>query len=254
ELHPPTIVFLNLPESISVYTGEKRMVSVILQNSGQVEVYDLSLSVEGIFPPTSIVPSKVPLLDQGSNAMFVFELDVPKSLAPGRYKFRVIAKTSGFEVASGSFYLEVGKMEAQPEFLEFDILTREIENALDILKDLEAEVLKKQSGGVDVSGVLPLLDSARGGLERAAVYLNAFNYNAAREKMEQARQDIKEAVERAAGLSMPAVYTMDLSLVIIALIMLITVLSVLILRRPPRAVRRLLERKELEVIARSIRR
>jgi hypothetical protein len=254
QLSPPTVGFLNLPESISVYPGEKRMISIILQNKGSVEVYDLSLAVEGIFPPTSIIPSRVPLLDQGSNAMFVVELDVPRNLAPGRYRFRVIAKTSGFEILRGSFYLEVSKMEALPELVEFDILKREIDNALDILRDLEAEVLKKRVDGINVGDALTLMESAQGDLDRAAAYLNARDYNGAREKLGKARASIKEAVNMVGELSRPEAYIVDLNLVTLALIILIVVLSVLIIRRPPRGMKRLLERRELEVIARAIRR
>ncbi len=246
------VSFLSIPKAISVFPGEERLLSVVVQGADN-PAPGVSLEVEGVFPPASITPTVVPVIYPDSDELFIVRLKTPKQLAPGRYKFNIIAKLKDVEILRDSFYLEVSEPSGEPTIARLETLSHEIENMFDVLHDMRAELLKKQASGVDTDALLDRIDAAKEYLELATSEFNNQDYESSRKYLGRSREIILESAERAGELSKPVGYSVDLNLVIVFLSAVAVVLLFLVLRRrPSRRFKRILERQELEALSRAV--
>jgi len=245
--------FFNMPESISVFPGEERLVPVIIQSVGTAPALEISLEVDGIFPPILITPLKISSISPGSNGLFVFQLRIPQALAPGKYEFNVIAKQKGVAIAYDTFYLYVSEPSEEPEMAKFEVLQQEIENAFDTLRAVREELLRKQAGGIDVSDILSRLDIVEQYLELASSAFNNGLYDSAVQNLVRARQLILESVQKAGQLSLPAGWGIDLNLVIVFPVLIVVLLAASIRCRGggPKQFKYLLEKEELKNLSRT---
>ena len=231
----PLVELVNFPEAISVYPREKRLIAFILRNVGPEDLYEIRLELEGILQPTSIDPHGILFLPQDGEDVLIAELDIPENLAPGRYRYFVVVRAEGFQVHRSTFYLEVTPVRVDPEFTEFEILTREIENLLDTIGDLRTTILRKRAEGMNVADILSILNSAELKLEELAVLLNLREYDMVREGLAEVRGMLRDAATRAAELTprpgaVPGV-AIDLNMIILMLAVLAALLFILVVRR-----------------------
>jgi len=158
------IEIVEYPQEIAVERGWVKYPSVIVNNTGELSLRDVVLSITGI--PSSwftIEPVKVGLLPVGDSAIFNIKLEVPISAEATEY-YGMIKVDSSQASDERMFVLMV--FESREELLDYEIkkLKKEIQ-------DFELEVERAKEDGKDVSEVERLLEEAKNQVSFAEDYL-----------------------------------------------------------------------------------
>jgi len=195
------VIFTNLPESIDVYPDETVVLVTVVQNVGNSSVPSLSLEVDGIIPASAVTPINMTVLKRDAKGVFILSIDLPRNLAEGRYRYGLSLRTDDLKITKDFFYLDVRNPPPPLGLTEYEILGNEIQKTGKALKEIEAEVQKKQDESFDVTGALSLLASADSHLADAVRNLNAHRFDDVRTDLARAKGLINEAVAKEYGIS-----------------------------------------------------
>jgi uncharacterized membrane protein len=175
--------------NISLSRGFTKIESVVVNNTGQVNLNNVSLVLVGI-PTTwfNITPVTYKTLDKGNSTVFIITFNIPKNVKVDEYAATMIA-TSG--VVSDQKTVAINIFES----IE-DLLKQDIKKLKEDLQNLQVDTKIAEKEGKDVSSVLIIIDEIKS-------QINLAEENLANKKTEEALGNIanaKNLVERARDL------------------------------------------------------
>ncbi len=158
------IEIVKYPQEISVERGWVKYPSVVVNNTGEVNLRDIVLSITGI--PSSwytIEPSEVGLLPVGDSVTFNIKLEVPITAETEEY-YGMIKVDSSQASDEKMFVLIV--FASREELLDY-----EIKKLKEEIQEFEPEVERAKEEGKDVSEVERLLEETKDQVALAENYL-----------------------------------------------------------------------------------
>ncbi len=227
---PPGKAAINITKYdkvVNVTAGEKKTFPVTVENSGNVTLSSIVLSIGGVDFDADVTPEIVRSLEPGRRSIFLVDLSVPAETSPGDYAALL---TASAEQASDSkeFTIHVFEVGEEPEGVS-DLLS-EIENLEELADEVWREAVLAEMEGKNVTTVFDLLKEAKGSLRMARSYLESEQYEQTGGFIEDARNYIKGAVDELAksSLILAECPVVDIRLLGICGIWWITTISVLI--------------------------
>ncbi|MFH0929006.1 MAG: NEW3 domain-containing protein [Candidatus Aenigmatarchaeota archaeon] len=181
-----SILITGYNNNITLARGFTKIESVIVKNSGRVNLNNMSLFVLGV--PTNwfnITPVKYDTLVPGNSSVFLIEFNIPENANTGNYKASLLA-TSG--VVSDQQSIEINIFSSIKEMLETEIAM--VEKSLIELK-IDLRVAERE--GKDVSDVLTIVDTIESYIEDAKDYLRKNDLDSGMESITSALSLIKRA-------------------------------------------------------------
>ncbi|MBI4182332.1 MAG: hypothetical protein HY520_05185, partial [Candidatus Aenigmarchaeota archaeon] len=181
---------------LRVAPGQSAMAMVRVRNTGQTALSFTRLLGRSNGFPFLVDPEVIPFLPPGGTGVFLLSLDIPATLAEGKYRL-AFTVTADETAESGEIEVVVA-----PSLAEDDIGDT-IRNYEYLLLRLEGEADLQELLGKDVGQVRQVLVQAREELERAKRLHGLENYAEARRQLREVRLKLREAVRLLAELQLP---------------------------------------------------
>ena len=183
------IRIISYRENISVVRGASKVESVIVKNTGEIELENITFLIFGI-PITwyNITPETIRYLPPGNSTVFLITFNIPANANLGEHRI-TLTVLSG--VVSDQKYAVITVFKSLEELLRDEISKLKSELAL-----LEQDVKKAEKEGKDVSLVMPLIEDIRIQIELA-------EDNLKNNKLEDALENVriaKNLIDRARDL------------------------------------------------------
>ncbi|MEM5869904.1 MAG: NEW3 domain-containing protein [Candidatus Aenigmatarchaeota archaeon] len=172
--------------NVSLARGFTRIETVIVNNTGQTNLENVSLFLLGI--PTSwfnITPETYKILEKDKSVPFLITFTIPKNVVPGEYTATLIA-TSG--VVSDQKKIVITVFESMKELLEEEIKKLEEE-----FQELQVDVKVAEREGKDVSAVLLYMEEIKSQIKKAKENLESEKLEEALKNVDNARNLISKA-------------------------------------------------------------
>ncbi len=178
---------------LEIKAGKNKTASVTVENSGNLTLTSITLSMSGVDFGVAITPDMVGSLEEGKRALFLVEIHVPNGTAPGDYTATLTADSAQASDTE-SITIKVIKPSVIPEVIP-DFLS-EIEDLEKLADEVWREAVLVEAEGINVTMVFDLLKDAKGSLTMARSYLAKEQYNQTGDSIEDARDYIREAVDK----------------------------------------------------------
>lgn len=177
----PKITILSLPASFDIVQGNSVTKDIIINNSGDLNLANISVLITGINDWASLTPAILPSLAKGTRYTFSITINIPKNADVETYTANVNVATNYTDVsASGSFSFNVLpsnktiETEITPRYYTYVALLQEYKN------------LTLQKGGANADELNSLLENAQAKLDKAKVALDAGSYFDAKQLLDDA--------------------------------------------------------------------
>ena len=209
------VEIIEYPTELGIESGWVKYPAIIVKNTGEKDLYDLVLLVEGI-PLTwfNVTPSKVDVLPVNNTTTFTLRIRVPEVERAREYIVKLVAQTNETKDEK-RFSLFV--FTSRAELVRYEI--EKVKKEFEILK-LETETAKAQ--GKDVSDVEKLIDEIKEQISIAEEDLNQRKYDDAIAAVNTAWNLIEKArylLAKAPFYKVIAVPTIPLWLIILIVIL-----------------------------------
>lgn len=188
----PKIEIISYPKEVEIEKGWSGYAILGVNNSGDLELHNIEVKVEGIDDSWVEIPKKISSLSPGKLANFTIRFDIPKYVKSGNYEGNFTV-TSDEAKDKKPFILRI--FETREELIYYQIQT--IENRLD---KLENEIVQAERENKDVRKAKEILEDARSNIRIAQEYLDSKMYDKAKERimvtkdlLNQAEMEIKTA-------------------------------------------------------------
>jgi uncharacterized membrane protein len=146
--------------NISLARNFTKIESVIVKNTGIVDLNNVSLLILGIpIDWFKIKPERYPTLSQGNSTVFLIEYNIPRNAKVDDYRANLLA-TSG--VVSDQKTITIKIYQSLEELLKADI-----KNYKEKLQDLYIDIKIAEKEGKDVSTALDLFNEAKSRIDNA---------------------------------------------------------------------------------------
>jgi len=187
------IAMIDYPEGMNITQGGTLLFSVIVENTGELPLENVIVSLRGVLLDTEVFPSAVDILDIDSGQIFIIEVKAHEELTPGEYRLTLMA-VSDYVAVKKEIVLFVMEKPDLPEEIERARLKAEIENIRGVIDRVWDETVESGLGGKNVSGAFGLLKESKDSVDLATGYLEGKNYDKAREFIERSRNSLEESV------------------------------------------------------------
>ncbi|MCD6367885.1 MAG: hypothetical protein J7L45_02245 [Candidatus Aenigmarchaeota archaeon] len=188
----PKIEIISYPEEVEIEKGWSGYAVLGVNNTGDVDLHDVEVLIEGIDESWIKLPKSVSILPKGSSTNFTIKFEIPEKAKSGNYEGNFTVKSKE-TIDKKHFVLRVFETEKERLFYEIQTLNSRIEK-------LENEIVKAEKDNKDVRSAKEILGDAQGNLRIAEEYLDAGLYEKAKEKirvtkdlLDQAEMEIKTA-------------------------------------------------------------
>jgi hypothetical protein len=211
--------------------GQSTLLGVIVKNTGDVKLHNLKFTISTTsLIGTDINPKQVFELSPKESVVFVITVDVPETVPPGLYPidFEVVADELK---RSGIITLNVTPVVVPV----LEDLYRIILNYQFLISEIEQEIYNASLKGFNVTLPSESLDNAKVSLNIAKQYYYSGRYEDAKNKLNDVKRHIEDAVFRLAIINIPVfkfpAYVPVLLILIAVLLVLLTVLGYLLKKR-----------------------
>ena len=173
---------------MNVTIGESVLLSIEVENTGDVELSDVSVSVGGPFEFTVSPASAV--IEPGFTKTFLISFEVPPESEPKNHSLVLMVSGGGVSDSATVFL----KVEVLKDELEEQLLTGRIQDMREIVDKVWSEAVQLGSLGNDVKDILKILQNATQKLDLAQGYIIMGDYDSARTMVETMRSLAESAV------------------------------------------------------------
>lgn len=175
------------PKEIIVERGWTNYFSIVVKNTGDVELNNVTVYFDGEFPEWfEILTNKTNVLQISDNSSFMVKLSVPQDADPKSYSFILYSKSKEI-VSSKTFTVKVFKSKTDSMLYQVQKLELEIEY-------VKLNATKVENSGKNVTGVYNTLDEAKNYLETSKTYVNSGKYLEATDLIINVENLVKRAV------------------------------------------------------------
>jgi len=173
------IKIVSYRENISVVRGASRVESVVVKNTGETELTNISFLIFGIpLEWYNVTPEMYRSLPPGNTSVFLITFNIPSNAKLGSIRITLTALSG---VVSDQKYATLTIFQSMEELLEDEIKKLKSDLAL-----LEQDVKKAEAEGKDVSVLLTLLEDIR-------IQINLAEENLRNNKLEDAFENVRRA-------------------------------------------------------------
>ncbi len=170
----PKIEITKYLQEIGIETGATKYPTVEVENTGGLDLYNVTLNVIGIPTPwIEITPKVVDSLPPGNSSLFTMKLSMPSIAEPKEYFGTLVAEG----VAENNKTSDEKMFKIVVFTSREDLVRWEIERLEKALRDFEMDVEDAKSVGKDVSEVEPLVGQIKERVGEAKDYLNKKMYD-----------------------------------------------------------------------------
>jgi uncharacterized membrane protein len=148
------ISIIRYNHNITLARGSRRIESIVVKNTGEVDLNNVSIFLLGI--PTAwfnIIPETYKTLHPDNSSIFLIEFYIPKNVEVGEY---IVNLTAFSGVVSEQKYITITIFQSLEELIKDEII--KLKRDLQILEE-DTQKVKKE--GKDVSGVLLFIDEIK---------------------------------------------------------------------------------------------
>ena len=216
------ILISKYESNISLARAFTKLETVVVNNTGEVDLNNVSLVLLGI--PTdwfNITPTVYKTLEKGNSSVFLITFTIPKNAKIGNYGATLIASSG---VVSDKKSITITVFESMEE-----LLREEIKKLKESLQDLQVETKVAEREGKDVSGVLLILGEIKSQISLAETNLEDGEIEKSLENIANAKNLIERAWDLLNRLKVTRLRGFILPLwMIILLVVSVTIISFLI--------------------------
>ncbi len=177
------------PHEVYIFKGELKPLLVIVENTGDLTLNDVTVYIGGPVIIDKIVPEEIDNMEPDSRRSFIIEVSIPLDLATGDYD--LILKAIA-EHATDERHIRLVVLERPPE--PERELRRQIGELDKLLEDIWSETVETGLKGVDVKDVFRSLRDAKASIDRANEYWVNGEYDKTRTAINDAKRHIEGAV------------------------------------------------------------
>jgi DNA-binding protein YbaB len=175
------------PKEILIERGWVKYFNVVVTNSGNGNLNNVTIYFDGEFPQWfEVQTNKTDVLQINNNASFLVKLNVLSTAESGTYSFILYAKSKEI-TDSKTFSIRVFK--SKSDMMLYQVQKLEIE-----IEDMQRNVTKAENLGKNVTGVINVLNEAKDYLETSKSYIDKEEYEKATNLMINVENLIKEAI------------------------------------------------------------
>lgn len=177
------------PHEVYVFKGELKPLLVIVENTGDLTLNDVTVYIGGPVIIDKIVPEEIDNMEPDSRRSFIIEVSIPSDLATGDYD--LILKAIA-EHATDERHIRFVVLE-RPSEPERE-LRRQIEELSKLLDAIWGETVETGLKGIDVKDVFRSLRDAKTSIDKANEYWMNGRYDKTRTAINDARDYIEKSV------------------------------------------------------------
>jgi hypothetical protein len=177
------------PYEVYAYRGEVKPLFVIIENTGDLTLDDVTVFIGGAISVDKVIPEEIDNVEPGSRRSFIIDISVPSGLAAGEYYFTLKAIA---EHTSDERYIRFIVLEKPPE-PERD-LKRQIEELDKLLDDIWSETVETGLTGKNVLDIFRSLKDAKDRINDANRYWMNMEYDKTRTAIDDARDYMEVSV------------------------------------------------------------
>jgi uncharacterized membrane protein len=180
------ISIIRYTHNITLARGSKKIESVVVKNTGEVDLNNVSIFILGI--PTSwfnITPGTYKTLQPDSSSIFLIEFNIPENVEVGEY---VVNITVFSGVIADQKYVTITIFRSLEELMRDEIMKLRRD-----LQTLEEDMEEVKREGKDVSGVLLFIDEIKTQISLAEENLKKNNTDDALTNVETAKNLMNRA-------------------------------------------------------------
>jgi hypothetical protein len=175
------------PKEIIVERGWTNYFSVVVKNTGDIELNNVTVYFDGESPEWfEVLTNKTNVLQISDNSSFMVKLSVPPDADPKSYSFILYSKSKEI-LSSKTFTVKVFKSKTDSMLYQVQKLELEIEY-------VKLNATKVENSGKNVTGVYNTLDEAKNYLETSKTYVNSGKYLEVTDLIINVENLIKKAV------------------------------------------------------------
>ncbi|MBI4163020.1 MAG: hypothetical protein HY513_05025 [Candidatus Aenigmarchaeota archaeon] len=179
----PAISIIFIPETFNITQGNTTTKNIMVKNTGDLKLSNITLTITGLDDWVTIVPENVSVLDKNITQTFIVAIKIPSKADVNIYKATATVATNYSAAAdTESFFINVLPSE---ETIENDIVPRfnEYSSQLEKYKNNLTEFEKQ---GIDTGKIAALVNNAEDRLSKADMEIQAGNYFAAKILLDEA--------------------------------------------------------------------
>lgn len=173
-----------------LYPGQSLMISIIVNNTGTANLYNLRLSTSTTsLIITDVNPKVVSSLATNKSELFLISLTIPKDIQPGTYPL-IFEVLSDKTMETGTITLNIKSEEVSIKDEVYQMLL----NYEYLASEIEKKISDAISEGLDVSIAQRSFEKAKLNLKRAREYFNAGEYENAKEKLDEVKKGFEDTI------------------------------------------------------------
>ncbi len=224
-----SIIFLSFPSNFDIVQGNNATKTVVAKNNGNITLFNITLSVVGAGWP-SANPAKVATLYRNGETTFTVSFITPGDAEIRPYQLTFVLATSNTTISATRPLVMTVKPsistvqdQIYPDYTKYTIL----------LEKLETNITNLGNKGVDVEELRNLLLNAKNKLTQTSVALEAKDYAAASQYLEDAKGLIDAINSEISSLAPPPI-KIDAVLIVIIIVIIGAAALIVYLFLPPR--------------------